>query len=105
MNTSQTRYRADTLIKFLSEQTAEGFKTIGLTTKDISVTKGQNPDWGVFGLGYRPGNACIASLHRLKGKNKLEKLFKVAIHELGHTEGLLHCADKTSGRFAQLQAS
>jgi archaemetzincin len=94
LNKNKTRYRADSLIKYLSRQTEVGYKTIGLTKSDISVPKGNNPDWGVFGLGYRPGNSCIASLYRLKGKNKLEKLFKVAIHELGHTEGLPHCTDK-----------
>jgi archaemetzincin len=65
--------------------------TIGLTTKDISTTKGDKLDWGIMGLGYCPGNACVASSFRLKGINKLEKLFKVSIHELGHTFGLNHC--------------
>lgn len=42
----------------------------------------------------------MASTFRLKGKNRLEKLFKVAIHELGHTQGLArtkskHCPEKS----------
>ena len=95
LNQSKTRHRADSLIEFLSKNTKAGYLTIGLTTKDISSTKGNIPDWGIMGLGYCPGKSCIASSFRLKGKNKLEKLFKVAIHELGHTEGLPHCAIKT----------
>lgn len=95
LNEVKTRYRADSLIRFLSNRTERGFLTIGLTSKDISTTKGKHADWGVMGLGYCPGKSCIASSFRLKGENKLEKLFKVAIHELGHTQGLPHCKVKT----------
>ena len=52
-------------------------------------------DFGVMGLGYRPGNACVASTFRLNAENKSEQFYKVAIHELGHTQGLKHCPDKT----------
>ena len=90
LNQAKTRYRADSLIRFLSAQTKPGYLTIGLTTGDISTTK-NTPDWGIMGLGYCPGKSCVASSFRLKGKNKMEKLFKVAIHELGHTQGLSHC--------------
>jgi len=94
-NQNKTRYRADFLIKYLSNMTKRGYLTIGLTNMDISTTKGKYLDWGVMGLGYCPGKSCIASTYRLKGNNQLEKLFKVAIHELGHTQGLKHCPLKT----------
>ena len=48
-----------------------------------------------MGLGYRPGNACVVSSYRLSKKNKTEQFYKVALHELGHTEGLPHCKNKT----------
>lgn len=89
------RYRADTLIRMLSASTQGDTVTLGLTQKDISVTKGPHRDWGVFGLGYRPGKACVVSTFRLRGKKSLEQLHKVVIHELGHTQGLAHCADST----------
>ena len=56
---------------------------IGLTSKDISVTKGNIADYGVMGLGYRPGNACVASNFRLS-KSGESQFYKIALHELGH---------------------
>lgn len=96
---SRTRYRADSLIRFLRDFAKDGQLIIGVTNRDISTTKGAYPDWGVMGLGFCPGKSCIASTFRLKGKNRNEKLFKIAIHELGHTQGLAltktkHCLDK-----------
>ena len=94
LNTTKSRYRADSLLRILNSQTSNGNLTIGITTKDISSTKNNIPDWGIMGLGYCPGKACVASTFRLKGANKLEKLYKVAIHELGHTQGIPHCPIK-----------
>ena len=91
MNSAKTRYRADLLIKDLNLKAKEGTCVIGLTNKDISTTKGKYADWGVMGLGYCPGNACVISNYRVKGKDRLEKLYKLSIHELGHTQGLPHC--------------
>jgi archaemetzincin len=86
---AKSRYRADTLLRHLSAKTPLGHVTLALTTKDISCTKGKFPDWGIMGLSYCPGKACVASIHRLK--NNKEQFFKIAIHELGHTQGLPHC--------------
>lgn len=71
----------------------EGCETVvGLTQKDISTG---NPDWGIFGLGYQPGNACIISVYRLRGSSYQqyeERFIKVLLHELGHNSGLPHCS-------------
>lgn len=91
----RNRYRADSIIKYLRTKTPNNCVTLALTNKDISVTKGKVADFGVMGLGYRPGNACVASGFRLNTKNKNEQFYKIAIHELGHTQGLKHCPDKT----------
>ena len=91
----RNRYRADSIIKYLRTKTPNNSVTLALTNKDISVTKGKVADFGVMGLGYRPGNACVASSFRLNPKNKNEQFYKIAIHELGHTQGLKHCPDKT----------
>lgn len=91
----RNRYRADSLIVFLKNQTPNGCITIGLTNKDISTTKGKFKDWGVMGLGYCPGKACVVSTFRLSKKETTDQLFKIAIHELGHTYGLPHCPKNT----------
>ncbi len=90
----RNRYRADSIIKFLNKETKEGFVTIGLTAKDISATRGKIKDFGIMGLGYRPGKACVASDFRLSKENRDEQFYKIAIHELGHTQGLPHCPEK-----------
>lgn len=91
----RNRYRADTLIRYLAGRTEANFVTLGLTSKDISTTKGKVNDFGVMGLGFRPGKSCVASSFRLDKNRKNEQHFKVAIHELGHTQGLKHCPTKT----------
>ena len=92
---ARNRYRADKLIRQLSSQTTPGSVTLALTSKDISTTYGSYEDWGIMGLSYCPGKACIASTFRLSKRNTDEQFFKVAIHEFGHTQGLGHCPEKT----------
>lgn len=86
------RYRADTLIHWMSNWAKKNEIFVGVTMQDISTTKGDNPDYGVMGLGFQPGRACVASSFRLRDK---KNFFKVVIHELGHTAGLPHCPNKT----------
>jgi archaemetzincin len=92
---ARNRYRADTLIRYLKGFAGEDTVVIGLLQQDISTTKGNTKDWGVMGLGYRPGNACIVSSYRLKKAKTAEQFYKVALHELGHCEGLPHCKVRT----------
>lgn len=106
INVKSPRYRADTLIQFLRAIKSTNYDhIIGLTLKDISTTKKDidgavlepkyyYEDWGVFGLGFRPGPSCIVSTFRLKTSDKsllIERLKKVCNHELGHNLGLAHC--------------
>lgn len=90
-NQQRNRYRADSIIHFLRRRANTNQFLLGITTKDISTTLKGKQDWGVMGLGFRPGNACVVSTFRLSRSNRSEQLFKVAIHELGHTQGLDHC--------------
>lgn len=102
------RYRADSIIKILRREKADTIDfVVGITSKDISTTKrmgdrsikkpeSKYKDWGIFGLGFRPGPSCVVSAFRLKkgaGKKKFRtRLKKVALHELGHNFGLPHCS-------------
>lgn len=109
VNIKTPRYRADSLLKDLLIDLPDSVsQIIGITTNDISTTsrdehgnieepKWKYTDWGVFGLGYQPGRSCVVSSFRLKNKSKklmLERIRKVAIHEIGHNKGLRHCPTK-----------
>jgi archaemetzincin len=91
------RYRADILLDYLNEKTDRRYtKVLGLTNRDISATKGEHYDWGIFGYGTLGGRPCIVSTHRLRRGNVsralfMNRLIKVVNHELGHTFGLDHC--------------
>lgn len=92
--TPRQRYKADSLLVFQKQLAKGGIRSvIGFTAKDISTS---TPDWGVFGLGYCPGKACIISTYRLQKASATtvqlkERLLKVVLHELGHNLGLPHC--------------
>ncbi len=90
----RNRYRADSIIYFLKRITPLNHISIGLTTKDISHTKGAIKDYGIMGLGFMPGNACVISTFRISKTDRLSQLYKLCIHELGHTSGLPHCPEK-----------
>lgn len=83
------RYRADKLLIYLASR--YGKNTIGVTAKDISTTKGQYADWGVFGLGSAYYQTAVISSYRLKTVQDLVSTF---LHELGHIYGLPHCPTK-----------
>jgi archaemetzincin len=89
----RNRYRADSLLRYLHTRTPAGAVTIGLTHRDISTSHHGHADWGIMGLGMLPGNACVASTFRLDKTQIDTQFFKVAIHELGHTQGLPHCPE------------
>ncbi len=86
------RYRADSLIAWMARRAGPNQVYAGIMRTDVSTTKNGVEDWGVMGLGYQPGKACVSSDFRLKNKSAF---WKVVIHELGHTTGLPHCPVKT----------
>jgi archaemetzincin len=97
----RSRYKADSLLNYQLGLKSSAATVAGLTGKDISTTNGSIPDWGVFGLGFCPGKACVISTHRLQKASKTkeqlkERLIKVVLHELGHNFGLPHCTNSLS---------
>jgi archaemetzincin len=85
------RFRADSTISILKNKTQSNGITIGLIATDISTTKVNVTDWGVMGLGFCPGKACVISTFRLNRAKLKTQLIKVCLHEYGHTKGLPHC--------------
>ena len=91
------RYRAERLLAYLNHRMPkDGWRILGLTDVDISTTKDPVADWGVMGLGELPGTATVISSFRCRKKARnaahaIERLSKVAVHEIGHTLGLPHC--------------
>lgn len=70
-------------------------RIIGITAKDIAIPKYNY----LFGLAQKGGRACIVSTARFgtPGTAQAQKrLDKVALHELGHTFGLMHSTDRQS---------
>lgn len=115
VNIKSPRYRADSLIRYLRDTiyplNDNVDYIVGLIGEDISTTKYSNydskeiktpeykyKDWGIYGLGFCPGNSCIVSTYRLhKGTSKenfIMRLKKISCHELGHNLGLPHCPNK-----------
>jgi len=91
---SKKRYEATKIItKYNSNR-----NVLLLTAADIAhFNKQKNiSEYGIIGLGFRPGTTCVVSTFRIKrnvsNKKLLERLAKVSIHEVGHNLGLDHCS-------------
>ena len=96
---SRCQYNSRAFLAELLGEPAEGFlRILGVTSVDLFIPVLTY----VFGEGQLGGRAAVVSTHRLRaesyGLQPNEPLFtarlrKEALHELGHTFGLLHCGD------------
>ncbi len=101
----KARYSADALLAFLQHfQAMPRDKVLGVTDVDIVTPKNGVNNWGILGLGDIAGKTCVISTHRMRRKWEAgggapeplvrERLWKISLHELGHTFGLPHCPNK-----------
>jgi archaemetzincin len=106
INLKLPRYRADSIIQYVRKIKPDSVDLIlSLTTRDISMTKrnrdgsikepkSKYADWGVFGLGYLPGESSVVSTFRIDKSATFDtRLRKISLHEVGHNLGLPHCPD------------
>jgi archaemetzincin len=104
--TKGERYSADSILRWLSHRKNDSISIVlGLTSKDIYIAdkdehgKIKEPlskyaVWGILGLGYQPGNACVVSDARFRNTDISKydhRLRDIVIHEVGHNIGLRHC--------------
>ncbi|MBM3301649.1 MAG: archaemetzincin family Zn-dependent metalloprotease, partial [Deltaproteobacteria bacterium] len=94
---SRNQYNAMAIIKYLdSEFSSQTLKILGITRYDLC-----NPILTyVFGEAYMGGSAAVMSCARLNTgqggqpiprEQFLDRVVKVAIHEIGHTFSVAHC--------------
>ncbi len=92
------QYKSGYLLNALDEKfwSTQAGRVLGVTSLDI-FTDGTN---FIFGEARCPGKVAVVSTRRLNAGSEqdgggpgllLERLLKTAVHELGHTLGLLHC--------------
>jgi archaemetzincin len=89
---SKTRFSADSILKrFKSSKNILVITEVDIVTPQKNVIN----EFGIFGLGFRPGTVCVVSSFRLKRNASprlfTERLHKVSIHEVEHNLGLHHC--------------
>ena len=96
---ARNQYYSTAILQLLArDNDAESMRVLAVTSLDLYVPVLTF----VFGEAQLGGSSAVVSLHRLReefyglpanGNLLRERLVKEALHELGHTFGLRHCAD------------
>lgn len=98
---ARRQYRSMDVLEMLVRRIpADGWRLLGVTERDLFVPVLTF----VFGQAQLAGRAAVVSLARLRQEfyglapNEhvlLQRAAKEALHETGHTFGLVHCADRS----------
>ena len=94
---SRVKKRIDATKALSSNKTSKNL--LFITERDICHYNKEKaiPEYGIMGLGSISGKTSIISTFRLKKgvsqQKILERLKKVALHEIGHNLGLAHCTN------------
>lgn len=92
LNRRRGQHRAPALLEVARAQ--EGEFVLAVTAVDLYA----KPLNFVFGQAEVGGRVAVISLHRLEATDPAlarQRALKEALHELGHTRGLSHCAEAT----------
>ncbi len=90
------RYRAELLLAHLESLLPSDRCDIivGITSVDISTTKGSVKDWGILGLGSIAGTTGVVSSFRMIRKvdraTQKRRMISTVNHEIGHVLGAPH---------------
>ena len=89
------RFRAEKILHHLDKEVvpSSGCDVVmGVTSEDISTTKGAHADWGMLGYAWIGGPSGVMSTHRVGSYSRRARIraVKVMNHELGHALGLEH---------------
>lgn len=90
----RNRYSGSGLLKDLSKL-RKGCVVLGITDEVIYKANDISPTYGIFGVSPLGTYVALISLTQPSGrKHTDDHLIKLMLHELGHSFGLNHCADK-----------
>ncbi|MCP4448817.1 MAG: hypothetical protein GY811_26310 [Myxococcales bacterium] len=94
------RHRGDAILDYLDAEAqrlpagARCDVMVGITTSDISTTKGSHKDWGILGLGAIGGRSAVVSSFRMKKgasrKKQKRRMVSTVNHEIGHVLSAPH---------------